>query len=286
MLFQSTPSAWRETCRDGGRFGQMGGFQSTPSAWRETLATIERLTPREDFNPLPPHGGRLSGNLCYNNPKAHFNPLPPHGGRLPHNRDLLRPGIHFNPLPPHGGRRTVTETDRPPRTISIHSLRMEGDYRQDGILTVEDVFQSTPSAWRETASVALAEFAQIISIHSLRMEGDYFKAFLDVSMMTFQSTPSAWRETLFQKNTLFLGYYFNPLPPHGGRPSGTHQGGENGIFQSTPSAWRETKKKTWSYTPAFQFQSTPSAWRETNSHYCPGSVRDISIHSLRMEGDA
>ena len=55
-------------------------------------------------------------------------------------------------------------------------------------------------------------------------------------------------------------------------------------FQSTPSAWRET-------TPVNQFiryqtfQSTPSAWRETTSESSESESPNISIHSLRMEGD-
>ena len=57
-------------------------------------------------------------------------------------------------------------------SISIHSLRMEGDrcdrYKQPS----EDRFQSTPSVWRET----------IYIIHHLRT-------------VVFQSTPSVWRET-------------------------------------------------------------------------------------------
>ena len=57
-------------------------------------------------------------------------------------------------------------------------------------------------------------------------------------------------------------------------------------FQSTPSAWRETEYNWNSAVKAFQFQSTPSAWRETADSLA-ALVRtvDISIHSLRMEGD-
>ena len=34
--------------------------------------------------------------------------------------------------------------------ISIHSLRMEGDLWQRRFLIIRKIFQSTPSAWRET----------------------------------------------------------------------------------------------------------------------------------------
>ena len=35
------------------------------------------------------------------------------------------------------------------------------------------LFQSTPSAWRETEIVPTLRLSKYISIHSLRMEGDY-----------------------------------------------------------------------------------------------------------------
>ena len=106
---------------------------------------------------------------------------------------------------------------------------------------MENIFQSTPSAWRETKRYFVALFALCISIHSLRMEGDPF----------FHLYPPSSQE------------YFNPLPPHGGRP-----------VVSSPN------------TPyIFSFQSTPSAWRETwNFFYLIHNIV-ISIHSLRMEGD-
>ena len=103
--------------------------------------------------------------------------------------------------------------------ISIHSLRMEGDALNFGLGC--DVID--------------------ISIHSLRMEGD---------CNIKQSSSQAW------------------------------------LFQSTPSAWRETALLCTVYSWTV-FQSTPSAWRET---LCPCAaivaVLDISIHSLRMEGDS
>ena len=80
-------------------------------------------------------------------------------------------------------------------------------------------------------------------------------------------------------------FYFNPLPPHGGRQSSESSNFDCGIFQSTPSAWRETFSCRHKYLNALHFnplpphggrhlsrhsscgvstfQSTPSAWRET-----------------------
>ena len=52
---------------------------------------------------------------------------------------------------------------------------MEGDiYNFDNVFCVE-LFQSTPSAWRETwcyRKVDKGRHGRVISIHSLRMEGD------------------------------------------------------------------------------------------------------------------
>ena len=147
---------------------------------------------------------------------SHFNPLPPHGGR-PVFPDRIINHFHFNPLPPHGGRRLHKRTVRGILSISIHSLRMEGDSNLTLIFQFLVLFQSTPSAWRETDVPELVEL------------------------------------------------------PH---PA----------FQSTPSAWRETTK-TSNKPCRYEFQSTPSAWRETRRLFICRSVENISIHSLRMEGD-
>ena len=101
-----------------------------------------------NFNPLPPHGGRPEPNLKLvtvpisihslrmegdspivtniRNISIHFNPLPPHGGRLGISF-FLNIANNFNPLPPHGGRLI--------KLLQRSKL---------------DIFQSTPSAWRET----------------------------------------------------------------------------------------------------------------------------------------
>ena len=59
--------------------------------------------------------------------------------------------------------------------ISIHSLRMEGDAFSGKYSAKCSTFQSTPSAWRETAAIYLPREGVNISIHSLRMEGDGFR---------------------------------------------------------------------------------------------------------------
>ena len=168
-------------------------FQSTPSAWRETCQVLHIFQHGIYFNPLPPHGGRLSYcAMC--TISTYFNPLPPHGGRLHTGVNfvdcflfqstpsawretcyflyLLYHAEHFNPLPPHGGRQWRKCTSVYGCGISIHSLRMEGDLerrqKRTGVryfnplpphggrqvicvsVIIVFLFQSTPSAWRET----------------------------------------------------------------------------------------------------------------------------------------
>ena len=144
---------------------------------------------------------------------------------------------------------------------STPSAWRETNYVKCYIFT--SIFQSTPSAWRET-EMAITDSAGItISIHSLRMEGDHSITIICISR-----------------------YYFNPLPPHGGRPGGTMHIWMKMVFQSTPSAWRETVVSSTFLNVSSSFQSTPSAWRETKivtTCICIWNI--ISIHSLRMEGD-
>ena len=124
-------------------------FQSTPSVWRETVIWEMQRKRRKYFNPLPPCGGRhvIAPNSHL---VQYFNPLPPCGGRrfwfrfgvyseqfqsTPSVWRETAPVIHvtcqcrdFNPRPPCGGRR-------------------HGSQGRDGRLYT---FQSTPSVWRET----------------------------------------------------------------------------------------------------------------------------------------
>ena len=103
--------------------------------------------------------------------------------------------------------------------ISIHSLRMEGDWSvvplsptvgyfnplppyggrhiSNATTQQDKLFQSTPSVWRETFLPRFSAFVAVISIHSLRMEGD----------VRYDHRQSAVRD-------------FNPLPPYGGRHMG------------------------------------------------------------------
>ena len=168
-------------------------FQSTPSAWRET---------RQD--------------RIYYPDAVHFNPLPPHGGRRTDRGEnaWLR---DFNPLPPHGGR---------------------------------------PSSYNQRRTVLL-----------------------------FQSTPSAWRETLMVWRNPSTRRHFNPLPPHGGRPVKYAKNQNREKFQSTPSAWRETLQIFHLPQHLTHFNPLPPHGGRHSFIDSANSRIVISIHSLRMEGD-
>ena len=86
--------------------------------------------------------------------------------------DVFSVFCDFNPLPPHGGRLVQVTINFQFLNISIHSLRMEGDEKPYFPEQKPGVFQSTPSAWRETIVLYIKLLPEIISIHSLRMEGD------------------------------------------------------------------------------------------------------------------
>ena len=122
--------------------------------------------------------------------------------------------------------------------ISIHSLRMEGDFLSDAGVPENIVFQSTPSAWRETQTDYRRIERRCISIHSLRMEGDYESktdlGFCDISIHSLrmegdQSLAQGISDNFISIHSLrmegdmrrcrrfLLGFHFNPLPPHGGR---------------------------------------------------------------------
>ena len=100
--------------------------------------------------------------------------------------------------------------------ISIHTLRMEGDAGDVVVLTRLLLFQSTPSAWRVTHGGAGMGDHEPISIHTLRMEGD-LQGFQVVTQRRFISIHTLRMEgDPFRRSWAPRWIYFNPHPPHGG----------------------------------------------------------------------
>ena len=151
----------------------------------------------ELFPVISIHSLRMEGDRLgcgYGSGKTiYFNPLPPHGGR-PEVREKPRTQKYFNPLPPHGGRQqaataageSITFQSTPSawretgqdhgtrlcRSISIHSLRMEGDYIDLGYLCGGVYFNPLPPHGGRQDKLPVEANFENISIHSLRMEGD------------------------------------------------------------------------------------------------------------------
>ena len=146
-LFQSTPSAWRETTASCVNV-VTSTFQSTPSAWRETCPST-RLYISSVIISI--HSLRMEGDGTTIRRSGH--------------------SAYFNPLPPHGGRQKSNSSDCPEKHISIHSLRMEGDCAV--VVGFSPDFISIHSLRMEGDGKShFSRFCENISIHSLRMEGD------------------------------------------------------------------------------------------------------------------
>ena len=109
ILFQATPSVWRETYSR--KYARGNAHISIHSLRLEgDKSTHGNLVDAMYFNPLPPYGGRHLFDLVHNIVK-YFNPLPPYGGR-PVRNDL--DGVewkYFNPLPPYGGRQSMSDLE-------------------------------------------------------------------------------------------------------------------------------------------------------------------------------
>ena len=154
------------------------------------------------------------------------------------------------------------------------------------ISVVPDVFQSTPSVWRETPALLcrrtrdwhfnpLPPCGGRLLTHSARCTEKHFNPLPPcggrpcnarpcyVPVVYFNPLPPCGGRLSSLRPTM-RSRHFNPLPPCGGRQSAQYNRFKEAIFQSTPSVWRETMKNG-AVTKSRPFQSTPSVWRETVS---------------------
>ena len=178
-------------------------------------------------------------------------------------------------------RRTFPDSQQ---RISIHSLRMEGDFVLFEVHHITCYFNPLPPYGGR----------RLIRYPFSRIHA-------------FQSTPSVWRETPYIWLTRLQLRNFNPLPPYGGRLHNQLQSTATTRFQSTPSVWRETRTQRQRHGErGFSIHSLRmegDIFRNKNrtrtayfnplppyggrQHYAALVLvsADISIHSLRMEGD-
>ena len=139
--------------------------------------------------------------------------------------------MHFNPLPPYGGRHYNMPTQR-----------------------AMEIFQSTPSVWRETPYIWLTRL-QLRNFNPLPPYGGRLHNQLQSTATTrFQSTPSVWRETFSGTKTgLERRISIHSLRMEGDRASRTLIS----VFQFTPSVWRETCGSVKMETVSLDFNPLP-----------------------------
>ena len=169
---------------------------------------------------------------------------------------------YFYPRPPGGGRRAISRSPSYPLFISIHALRVEGDYRVQPTTLMYTQFLSTPSGWRATFTTCRPK----------------------TNSPLFLSTPSGWRATQEMAKKLRVSRDFYPRPPGGGRRiSGSDSSQLFNFYPRPPGGGRRSRRAA--VRQRVVFLSTPSGWRATvkAKEKCPG-LR-ISIHALRVEGD-
>ena len=184
------------------------------------------------------------------------------GGHVISKSQVLRFAFYPRPL---GGRRHQGISQKSNRASDFYPrLRVEGDLTRSALSVPAVIFLSTPSGWRATC----------------RLED------CRVDIFGFLSTPSGWRATI------------SALPPQCtctvflSTPSGWRATFSSGfaqhikIFLSTPSGWRATFGGLFNSLINMVFLSTPSGWRATRAHTAIRSRPPISIHALRVEGDA
>ena len=215
--------------------------------------------------------------------------------------------IYFYPRPPCGGRHITSFRIVFTDPISIHALRVEGDYHWDNHRRVrpDHFYPRPPGGGRQdaydSAVDTLADFYPRPPGGGRRKPKRRRPA-----CRIFLSTPSGWRATgtgLLEQHSYEISIHalrvegdlttlccfpqslhFYPRPPGGGRQDLLHIKCALKPFLSTPSGWRATVANNSSIRRG-RFLSTPSGWRATGAISTDNCIKFISIHALWVEGD-
>ena len=195
----------------------VGLFLSTPSGWRATAAAVAEPAAALDISihALRVEGDTMLGSAC--RLKMHFYPRPPGGGRR---AKTVRPTalLYFYPRPPGGGRLLLFIFLAFLLCISIHALRVEGDFNNSNLDLI--IVISIHALRVEGDSPSPPSFVTVpISIHALRVEGDWSRAFPRIMQQHFYPRPPGGGR---HKCQVFYNSekrsHFYPRPPGGGRP--------------------------------------------------------------------
>ncbi len=221
---------------------------------------------------------------------AYFNPRPPHGGRH-HTHAPLHVTTHFNPRPPHGGRATVHPKSYTVKYIifqSTPSIRRTTFHTRTPALPSSNFNPRPPHGGRPHVALYLQyrSFFCCFSIFLFHL----FVFFLDFLGGVFLKPNT---ETIFIYRVL---HDFIPIlwcRYSGGHDSTSfftisHIARERGsvvYFNPSPSAWRATAN--WTQVDAhIDFNPRPPHGGRRREYNMRQVTLDISIHALRMEGDA
>ena len=191
-LFQSTPSSRRAT--QSVKFASsLLVFQSTPSSRRATQ-NVKFASSLLVFQSTPSSRRATRCPQCAQNRIPVFQSTPSSRRATTDFTDLFRMfHISIHALLTEGD--SIAVSVGAFCIISIHALLTEGDPDDMFKILGAERFQSTPSSRRAT-------YVWLLLCRSF----------------TFQSTPSSRRATCLVDLWLALYPYFNPRPPHGGRP--------------------------------------------------------------------
>ena len=175
------------------------------------------------------------------------------------------------------------------------------------IVVVSLTFQSTPSVWRETIDGyknvdRLKHFNplppcggrlpfEIVSCRHIDFNplppcgGRLLDIWVKIRVgLHFNPLPPCGGRQIRMIN-YDVATHFNPLPPCGGRPECLIKASRNVVFQSTPSVWRETRRRLAAQVFMRNFNPLHPCGGRPCSYYYSIKIRNISIHSIRVEGD-
>ena len=173
----------------------------------------------------------------------------------------------------------------PPEKISIHALRVEGDYIKIRHHFCPELFLSTPSVWRATTTKAVGPVSEP-NFYPRPPCGGRRECFMPVDVLeVFLSTPSVWRATFQVRGILSKRYIsIHALRVEGDKPKNTRIWPCWNFYPRPPCGGRPLRESGGKFYPVV-FLSTPSVWRATALSSVWGNDFEISIHALRVEGD-
>ena len=128
------------------------------------------------------------------------------------------PVPYFYPRPPGGGRRRGVGDKGNGVRISIHALRVEGDFPIPCCQLRQKQFLSTPSGWRATAHTVGAAFVLCVHFYPRPPGGGRLvNLLICCTFFHFYPRPPGGGRLIPRRDCAAHVPYFYPRPPGGGR---------------------------------------------------------------------